>query len=1032
VCNHPNYNGGLSFDGSTAYMSLPYGLWPLDEVRAKSFTVPGAVFTTDSDTLGLYHLEESESPMDDDSASNNDGTIVATVATHAQGKFENTSCIRIAPDAQTPGRIEANDVVLGSGNWTLEAWVNPEADTGERAVLAQAPWRRPPAQGFAGELDNPVIMLSLSEGYPALLVRYLVDKEVGEDEIGEVRIVGKTKATLNAWHHLAAVRNGPGLYLYIDGQCAAMGELPTVANATIVILSADKLIIGCGDVNGTGVRAGGNFAGWIDEVRISSIARYTGLVTPELTEYGPDGELLGGVALTETGRIGRALAFDGSGYVQLTGSGDFLKLGAAKRTIELWVKAASTSGAQMLYEEGGSTSGFALRINSGVLEFTAKDNGGTPETLSVGYTSTDWHKVTAVYNEGAMALYVDDESADVATASFTSVAAQTDGAALGGTLGTDAFGGSTTGGSFTGSIDNVRVLNDAVAPTAMTTTEIHYYDATRPYNARNQLVIEKIISGPDSGTYSLYEYNANGENTYIRKYDSGDNPLQTITMTYDDFGRMLTWSDGTNTETHTYRGAGWERASTASGGTTTKFLYDGDNVVGDLVSGAFTRQYVTPFLDENLSMTVQGETPATYYYNRDGLGSVRNLTDASQVIKNSYAYTAFGFPYSPATQISEGLTQRYTFQGREASAVGAPMFYRNRMYAAGLGRFGRRDPKLGGDRLYNTYGLPGARAVGHVDPFGLGDETKKSPVQPDETQKQAMVHLVQGMTPEEAKNLMGLASRAVKKGMGPDDLKALSDLKTKLEAQVKKEIECEQARREENANKLIKEMARNERQYYATQAKGYLGGLAGLAKARIKECCPSLEPLTRGTTEGQIIARVVDKVKNDLIADNVNSALKQINEGVDLAVQLADIADKFNNKQQLSTDEKTKLAALATAVVAAIILHELTSEQEPQPAPAGAGAGGGSTGGAGGPNQANEPAKMDPGASGGGGGAQDKKLSNGEIKKLEDNGFNVHELKGGKSASKYDLYKDDKGNILVKPKGGAGPGDPTGININDL
>ena len=71
-------------------------------------------------------------------------------------------------------------------------------------------------------------------------------------------------------------------------------------------------------------------------------------------------------------------------------------------------------------------------------------------------------------------------------------------------------------------------------------------------------------------------------------------------------------------------------------GRRTKYLYDGDNVVGDLVSGAFTRQYVTPFLDENLSMTViGGEPPATYYYNRDGLGSVRNLTDASQVVQNT-------------------------------------------------------------------------------------------------------------------------------------------------------------------------------------------------------------------------------------------------------------------------------------------------------------------------------------------------------------------------------------------------------------
>jgi RHS repeat-associated protein len=91
-----------------------------------------------------------------------------------------------------------------------------------------------------------------------------------------------------------------------------------------------------------------------------------------------------------------------------------------------------------------------------------------------------------------------------------------------------------------------------------------------------------------------------------------------------------------------------------------------------------------------------------------------------------YRNTAFGFPYSPATQISEGLTQRYTFQGREASAhAGAPMYYRNRMYAAGLGRFGRRDPVQDESNLYNPYSAMGASAVGRTDPMGLKIVTNK-------------------------------------------------------------------------------------------------------------------------------------------------------------------------------------------------------------------------------------------------------------------------------------------------------------------
>jgi hypothetical protein len=61
--------------------------------------------------------------------------------------------------------------------------------------------------------------------------------------------------------------------------------------------------------------------------------------------------------------------------------------------------------------------------------------------------------------------------------------------------------------------------------------------------------------------------------------------------------------------------------------------------------------------------------------------------------------------------------------------------------------------------------------------------------------------------------------------------------------------------------------------------------------------------------------------------------------------------------------------------------------------------------------------------------AQDKLLSRGEIQKLKDSGYDVHDLKPGKGT---DLYKDQDGNIYVKPKGGAGPGDHTGMNINDF
>jgi RHS repeat-associated protein len=63
--------------------------------------------------------------------------------------------------------------------------------------------------------------------------------------------------------------------------------------------------------------------------------------------------------------------------------------------------------------------------------------------------------------------------------------------------------------------------------------------------------------------------------------------------------------------------------------------------------------------------------------------------------------------------------------------------------------------------------------------------------------------------------------------------------------------------------------------------------------------------------------------------------------------------------------------------------------------------------------------------------AQDKMLTEKEIKLLVKGGENIHVIKGKTRTGRIDLYKDAEGNIYVKGKGGKGPGDPLGININD-
>ncbi|OVE77851.1 hypothetical protein BVX99_01460 [bacterium F16] len=116
-----------------------------------------------------------------------------------------------------------------------------------------------------------------------------------------------------------------------------------------------------------------------------------------------------------------------------------------------------------------------------------------------------------------------------------------------------------------------------------------------------------------------------------------------------------------------------------------------------------TVQY-TPMLDQNVSFT-NVTAGTTYYYNQDERQSVKNLTDSSGIIAQSYDYTAYGDKIDSLT--SGSVTQRYTYTGRELNDVSGDYYFRYRMYGAGIGGFLSRDPYLNGyidgQSMYSGY-----------------------------------------------------------------------------------------------------------------------------------------------------------------------------------------------------------------------------------------------------------------------------------------------------------------------------------------
>ena len=147
---------------------------------------------------------------------------------------------------------------------------------------------------------------------------------------------------------------------------------------------------------------------------------------------------------------------------------------------------------------------------------------------------------------------------------------------------------------------------------------------------------------------------------------------------------------------------------------TTRYVYDGPNIVAQYDgSWNVTAKYIhTPDIDDPLTVT-QGEN--TYYYHRDGLGSVVNLTDSNGYIAKTYTYKSFGEINSETGSV----VQPFAFTGREYDPESGLYFYRARYYDPRAGRFLTKDPIgfAGGD--VNLYRYTRNNPINFTDPRGL-------------------------------------------------------------------------------------------------------------------------------------------------------------------------------------------------------------------------------------------------------------------------------------------------------------------------
>ncbi|MEQ9438327.1 MAG: LamG-like jellyroll fold domain-containing protein [Cyclobacteriaceae bacterium] len=193
-------------------------------------------------------------------------------------------------------------------------------------------------------------------------------------------------------------------------------------------------------------------------------------------------EASGNLSFSETDKVegSASLSFTGGNpYLDVDINDQFIHDAFDQRSVAFWLKRNNSNGIQDVFDEGGSTNGFALRLNGGNLQFAVRNNN-TQRTLSSPFPVGEWHHVTAIFNQGKIALYIDgSQVASNNNVPYNTIGDHGNDGGLGGSNSSNAFNQSSN--NLNGFIDDFYLFSNALSQ-----------------NQIDQLLdVENIVSIPD-------------------------------------------------------------------------------------------------------------------------------------------------------------------------------------------------------------------------------------------------------------------------------------------------------------------------------------------------------------------------------------------------------------------------------------------------------------------------------------------------------------------------------------------------------
>ena len=249
-------------------------------------------------------------------------------------------------------------------------------------------------------------------------------------------------------------------------------------------------------------------------------------------------------------------------------------------------------------------------------------------------------------------------------------------------------------------------------------------------NVGNRKQITSTLAPIPAG---LFNYDANDRFTAGDTYDNDGNTVSSggIANTYD-FENHLIQNGGV---TIVYDGDG-NRVSKTVAGVTTTYLVDTLNPTGyaQVVSETFSGSsapnrelshiyvYGLELIGQTRNYVANSQSNTQQiYYDYDGHGSVRGLTDPNGVVTDTYDYDAFGNLIHSSTTLASPTPNNYLFAGEQFDSDLNLYYNRARYLNVSTGRFWNMDSfegQVSDPSSLHKYLYCGASPVGCADPTG--------------------------------------------------------------------------------------------------------------------------------------------------------------------------------------------------------------------------------------------------------------------------------------------------------------------------